>query len=490
MARIFYLVAVIAVAAAATITIFPGKININITVATTTTTKTTSDRSSDFSNSTTAAAAAAHSTSSASTAVTVTSFSPSDDVTITPRMSPSIRTDHAGCFSTDLYKNFIDASTTTTDDNWIFGMGRGYAGDPFGSWIQKVGKWKKIGRNVTRPVRYTHLCQRMKSLYNCARKNDDGSVSSASQYEYGDVATDWKLILQGTKSERETCNLWEFASALGGPVGLAEYLLSLSKSSSSRNNNRTRQRHMINVVLNGNSFLRQIFQALACAFEEDITDLWMQKNAQYSVSIAELEKRGISTNKNQVQQNATKIQPSEIGPIVRPPDANMGTCQPNEEISAFYEKGVPLPLKCKDDTGKKQDYDDNIAMVEFGGKIRFYYIFRPFIYANLTEVYHSKLKLDPSEVDMLVFNTGNDKYISQNAKDLLRGFKQTGAWQSKVLWPYEVFKISQLEQILRWFGAVNPRITHAPDAHACMPGVPDDEVNLLMLLLLWQQSKT
>ena len=30
--------------------------------------------------------------------------------------------------------------------------------------------------------------------------------------------------------------------------------------------------------------------------------------------------------------------------------------------------------------GGSEEYDDNLGMVEFGGKIRFYYMFRPFVY--------------------------------------------------------------------------------------------------------------
>ena len=38
-----------------------------------------------------------------------------------------------------------------------------------------------------------------------------------------------------------------------------------------------------------------------------------------------------------------------------------------------------------------------------------------------------------------------------------------------------------------FFGASNPWITHPPDNHPCMPGIPDDEANILLYLLLLDQ---
>ena len=35
----------------------------------------------------------------------------------------------------------------------------------------------------------------------------------------------------------------------------------------------------------------------------------------------------------------------------------------------------------------------------------------------------------------------------------------------------------------QYFGANNPWITDVPDGHPCLPGIPDDEVNLLLMIL-------
>ena len=40
-------------------------------------------------------------------------------------------------------------------------------------------------------------------------------------------------------------------------------------------------------------------------------------------------------------------------------------------------------------------YDDNIAVVEFGRKIRYYYMFQPQIYEYFASALREKLGLDP-----------------------------------------------------------------------------------------------
>lgn len=62
-------------------------------------------------------------------------------------------------------------------------------------------------------------------------------------------------------------------------------------------------------------------------------------------------------------------------------------------------------------------YNDDITMVGFGGIIRFYYIFRPDYFQNITEIYDIKLNLDldSNDVDMLIFN--DEKYQSNFHKE-------------------------------------------------------------------------
>lgn len=98
--------------------------------------------------------------------------------------------------------------------------------------------------------------------------------------------------------------------------------------------------------------------------------------------------------------------------------------------------------------------------------------------------------LDPREVDAIVFNSGSARVVERDYPDLLDVFHQTGAWQSKITtWPFINFKGKQRENIGRYFGADNPWIDSPPDLHACMPGMPDDEANMLLLWMMLQQEQ-
>jgi hypothetical protein len=153
------------------------------------------------------------------------------------------------------------------------------------------------------------------------------------------------------------------------------------------------------------------------------------------------------------------------------------SCQPTERSKAFYRKGVRLPNKLF-----PFGTSDDLAMVEFGNSIQFYYMFRPYVLSNLTGVFEKSFGLDPADVNMLLFNDDQEKVVARHA-DLMRIFESTGVWQARSIWPYSSFKRIQKRAIGRWFGADNPWITRVPDSHACLPGPPDDEVNLLLFLL-------
>jgi hypothetical protein len=143
----------------------------------------------------------------------------------------------------------------------------------------------------------------------------------------------------------------------------------------------------------------------------------------------------------------------------------------------FYHKDVPTQRHCS-----QPIYNDNLAIVEFGRKIRFYFVFRPKIFEDLPGLLKEKLDLDPKDVDVLLFNDHQEEDIKKYS-ELVDIFKASGAWQRRLVWPYALFRETQMRDIGRWFGANNPWITEAPDTHACMPGPPDDEVNLLLYLI-------
>lgn len=363
---------------------------------------------------------------------------------------PKMREDHPLCFSEHLFTNFATRKSLN---------------------IYEIGKYIKIGRNVTSSIRYDYTCPSTKPRYNCAKNKSETS------FKYGELATHWKLSLV-PRQHQEACNLWELTASLGGPIGLANNLLSQHPKSS---------RTIINVFIGGNSYLRQIFEALVCGFHEDITNQLVQRGAKFDISMAGLEKRG-----------GRKVDLTEMGSLEHPPNASSGVCDYTMQTD-FYEDGLQLPVVCKYNSchggigagakspcmgGSEGAYNDDIGMVEFGGKIRFYYMFRPYIYENVTRIFQSKLHLEPVDIDILLFNDRTDKLFEEKYPEVVDLFETKGIWRSKIIWPYTIFQKMQERDAKRWFGADNPWIDHSPDTHACMPGVPDDEVNLLLFLML------
>jgi len=371
-----------------------------------------------------------------------------DADTGTIRIEPSleededtIRSRHPVCFSENMFTN-AEAESEEDGLNILN--------------YNDVLKYSLLGKNVTNSVRYNHLCPWMKPRYNCAK---------SKKQAYGESPVDWKLTLQDGS---EQCILWDLVHDLEGPIGVGERLLHRRRSKAKKENGEDefKERPLI-IAMFGNSYMRQIFEALKCSWSNDITYTVMQKNSKLDISIAGLKKR-----------KGAPVRIDELGKMERMPQIWQGgdLCDLEDEHE-FYED-VPTPLHCS----KSNTYSDNVAVVEFGRKIRFYYLFRPQIYEDLPGVLKEKLDLDPKDVDVLLFNDGQDETIKENS-NLLDIFSASGAWQRRLLWPYWSFKETQLRDIGRWFGADNPWITSKPDGHACMPGPPDDEVNLLMYLL-------
>ena len=70
--------------------------------------------------------------------------------------------------------------------------------------------------------------------------------------------------------------------------------------------------------------------------------------------------------------------------------------------------------------------------------------------------------------------------------ELKKIFESSEVWKQRITWPknIQLFKTIQQRDSRQWFGANNPWIIDPPDKHACMPGLPDDEVNLLLYLII------
>ena len=119
-------------------------------------------------------------------------------------------------------------------------------------------------------------------------------------------------------------------------------------------------------------------------------------------------------------------------------------------------------------------------MVEFGKRIRFYYVFRPYQLASLHNIAEKVLHLDFANVDKLVVDKRSFKYILQGNQQVRKKFQTNGVLRKKSIYSHKLLQDIQRRDVGRWFGADNPYIWTPPDGHACMPGPPDDVVNLLL----------
>jgi len=369
---------------------------------------------------------------------------------------------HPHCFSDYLFKG---TSNTNGHKRELF--------------LNSVAKWKLIGRNVTSSVHYNHLCQYiMKDRYNCARNCSD-------IVEYGESPTDWKLtLIPKQDSDNGECNLWNFVHELGGPAGVAKTLEQFGKlkrtmytqdNDANRSDNhkfggetktsvKEQQKRPFNVLMMGNSYLRQTFEALACGWSGSISD--------YRASINSIACYSLKCGND--HSGEQKFALKDIGDFLAP-RIYKGPAKSFIHKRKFYRPGVALPKKVFGKTVK-----DDLAMVEFENLIRFYFVFRPHTHKNLTGVFDQLLDLDPANVDVLIFNSEEDEYIANEQKRLKQIFTSTGVWQARSFWPFKQFERLQKRDIGRWFGADNPWIYVVPDDHSCMPGPVDDMANLLM----------
>jgi len=280
----------------------------------------------------------------------------------------------------------------------------------------------------------------MKARYNCAHPPEYNSTTG--------TATDYQLVLNYGDSNN-ACDLRSMINKVGGPQGTAKMLGITNKSN--------RPYH---VLIQGTSYLRQVFEALVDGFQDQITDILLQSG-------------GMDPGPKHTVLNIDQLG-TFLGMEDYEKDVKRGCHASGEKIATFYQKGVIPPPEIMSKT-----CGDNIAMVEFGGVIRFYYIFRPQKYAKkiLRYIYQNVFGFTKNdEIDILIWNKYN--HDPSNSTPDLRPKQQMDFSLLKPL------KKMQWEQLGYFYGADNPYIEKPPDVHACMPGVPDDEVDILLYILL------
>ncbi|KAL7515905.1 hypothetical protein ACHAWX_000975 [Stephanocyclus meneghinianus] len=312
---------------------------------------------------------------------------------------------------------------------------------------------------------YNATCPFMKLRYNC-----DGTAN-------GREVQNWNFVLE--HNEQSVCDLRRLVHHIKGPGGVAKLILSNSSKLTPQTNKEV-DNPVINIFIHGNSYLRQVFESLACQWHSQITDNLLVHHGKSPTD----------------KQNRThKFTQDEIPKVFQ------------------YQKLIPNLLQSKNKTGKYSDNNaqclsltdprskhflgalqpsnilidikhcgDDIGMIEFDNSIRFYYIFRPLVYQNIQHVY-DVLGLEPENVHRIIYNDAREStlsHLNENfSPEIVRSSINFGILHS--------WKKLQNRDIGRWLGADNVGMVKKPDIHACMPGVPDDEANLLLFLLMHGQ---
>ena len=342
-----------------------------------------------------------------------------------------------------------------------------------------LAELKFVPHNENRAVTYNHTCFLMKARYNCAHNNTNEPH-----------AEDFKLMYR-LNGREEFCDLNEVVNWIGGPTGLATFLRPLSRP--------------YQVAMQGDSRLRQVFEALVCRFSHQITDIKLSLNGP-SMSMSAVEtlkkERNAASYHNilrfdelptilhvDMEQIQKKEQHTDnlSSNAISFSELERGGCHSVgnlTNLTSFYNVG-PVPRNIAGCT-------DDFAMVEFGGAIRFYYSFRSFwwdddaVYSMYTHLGMPVPENGKLHVDTLVWNMGGGRVGSKGCSEFPHAVVPPRGIDWRDVHPY-------LNQIQAkggiYFGAKNPMIKDGVDpVHNCLPGPPDDNANLLLLRLMdWAQ---
>lgn len=286
---------------------------------------------------------------------------------------------------------------------------------------------------------YDHFCPFMKAIFNCAKNS---TWSGESAYHWGLAMTTNTGIIFLREIINSFGGIKSIYSSLGRQYGLES-------------------RPTASVLLVGNSYLRQIWESIACKFRH-LSDSGLVLLNGPLLSLSNIEALGSvdSTDFNMINTS-----------LVR-------GCHGQSFKRGFYREGVappPQTASCSDD----------IAMIEVES-VKYYFIFRPYVYKNITGTMESLLGLKIDDIDLAFVND----ITEQNERAIYSLLRTREIPVSIIdlsdLLPF--LQSLQLRDIGKWFGADNPLIVHPPDDHPCMPGVPEDEVDILMLIMKWRLS--
>ena len=243
-------------------------------------------------------------------------------------------------------------------------------------------------------------------------------------------------------------------------------------------------RGRVNMLMVGHSYLRQVFEALACRWRDNVTAGILsvgppRVTAMTQAALKKLAGEALDPRNRELEWfNASGE-----------PPACHGSQGASGNFGGYYAPDH-APLQAF------TDCVDDVAMIELDGNLRIYYIFRPYTYkTRLRELLNSVLGLAYAAVDVVVHLNGFEGNAALKTLLLaeLRAARSAAGHRPPFVLEFgpvrETLKAQLLAAMNRtWrggepltLGARNCRLWN--DAHPCLPGIPDDEVDLLFRAL-------
>ena len=313
---------------------------------------------------------------------------------------------------------------------------------------------------------YDHSCFAMKARYNCA-------VAPGLEPEFGDSAHDWKLVLEQKNMDdgsAERCDFRKAVDSLGGPLGIASLLQ--ARRQKLQNDPHTRP---VNLLLMGSSYLRQVWESITCQYKELITDGFFQDGGPLMSMAAFRDRKG------------KKVGLDELGDLLPfTAETNQGCQGAAKDFGEFYRPNVE---GLSEERYGKENCNDNLAMVELNHQLRLWFVFRPSSMEHLGKTLEW-MGLPLNHVDHVIWNESyhDVRKLLLEVGIIDKPLLETKHYNVKTSWVKTLpfLRIVQAKKRpFHYFGANNPWIYKPPDGHPCMPGIPDDEVALLLFTLAY-----
>jgi hypothetical protein len=155
----------------------------------------------------------------------------------------------------------------------------------------------------------------------------------------------------------------EAVSSAGGMAFLAS---SIRKSSHRSKELFTNRKKPVNILLLGNSYMRQMWESLMCTHQNEVTDMIVSIGGPNMDFLSLLRTNYTVGDAGKLQRaggNLTNFGCHGVG-------GNIGEGDKKMRLSDFYVPGVPVPPNT-------DLCNDNLAMVEFNKNLRVWHMFRP-----------------------------------------------------------------------------------------------------------------